>query len=133
MKRNRMMVAGLAATLLSASPAFAQSRPEPSTDSIAYAVLPGDTLIDLATAYLNRPSDYRRVQRDNRVADPRRMAVGRTLIIPVSLLRADPDYARITSFRGAVTLSQGAVAAAPVQGQTVSEGAVLSTGPSIKR
>lgn len=130
MKRNRMMVAALAATLLSASPAFAQSRPEPSTDSIAYAVLPGDTLIDLATAYLNRPSDYRRVQRDNRVADPRRMAVGRTLIIPVSLLRADPDYARITSFRGAVTLSQGAVAAAPVQGQTVSEGAVLSTGPN---
>lgn len=130
MKRNRMMVAGLAATLLSASPAFAQSRPEPSIDSIAYAVLPGDTLIDLATAYLNRPSDYRRVQRDNRVADPRRMAVGRTLIIPVSLLRADPDYARITSFRGAVTLSQGAVAAVPVQGQTVSEGAVLSTGPN---
>lgn len=130
MKRNRMMVAGLAAALLSASPAFAQSRSEAPIDSIAYVVLPGDTLIDLAAAYLNRPADYHQVQRDNRVANPRRMAVGRTLLIPIRLLRADPDYARIASFRGAVTLSQGAVAAPPVQGQTVSEGAVLSTGPN---
>lgn len=130
MKRNRMMAAGLAAAFLSASPAFAQSSSSRDADSIAYAVLPGDTLIDLATAYLNRPADYRLVQRHNRVADARRIPVGRILSIPVSLLRADPDHARVAGFRGAVTLSHGAVAAAPVIGQTVSEGAVLSTGPN---
>ena len=140
MKRTRMMTAGLAAAFLSASPVFAQSqsptqaqaqpRPAPSDDSVAYVVERGDTLIDLASAYLNRPADYRRVQRDNRVADPRRLAIGRTLIIPVSLLRADPDQARIAGFRGAVTLTQGGGAGTPVQGQIVSEGAVLSTGPN---
>jgi hypothetical protein len=134
MTRHWVMVAGLAAALLAALPVVAQSqgrpsaRPTPTTDSLTYAVQRGDTLIDLATAYLNRPADYRRVQRDNRVANPRRLAIGRTLNIPFSLLRADPDYARIAGFRGAVTLTQGGAAGLPVQGQTVSEGAVLTTG-----
>lgn len=130
MMRHRVMVAGLATALLTASPAFAQrqSRPAPAPDSLAYAVQRGDTLIDLATAYLKRPEDYRQIQRDNRIADPRRLAVGRTLNIPFSLLRANPDYARIASFRGAVTLTQGGASGLPAQGQTVSEGAVLATG-----
>ena len=135
MMRNWVRVAGLAA-LLVASPAVAQSQgqpqpgPTPTTDSLTYIVRRGDTLIDLATDYLNRPADYHRVQRDNRVADPRRLAIGRTLIIPFSLLRADRDYARVASFRGAVTLSQGGAAGLPAPGQTVSEGTVLSTGPN---
>lgn len=137
MNRNRMIIVGLTAALLSASPSFAQTRSAPGAapapvpvETLDYVVRPGDTLIDLATAYLNRPSDYRPVQRANRVADPRRLSIGRTLAIPVSLLRADPDQARIANFRGAVTLSQGGRAAAPVQGELVSEDAVLTTGPN---
>lgn len=118
-----------AAVLLSAAPAAAQStataRP---TETLDYVVRPGDTLIDLATAYMNRPLDYRRVQRENRVVNPRRLSIGRTLALPVDLLRADPDEARIAGFRGAVTLHQGGVAAAPTAGQIVRESAVLSTG-----
>ena len=128
MNRNRTIIVGLTAALLAASPSFAQTRPAAPVETLDYLVRPGDTLIDLATAYLNRPSDYRQVQRSNRVANPRRMPIGRTLAIPVSLLRADPDQARISSFRGAVTLSQGGRAAVPVQGQSVSEDALLTTG-----
>jgi len=139
MNRNRAIIAGLTAALLTASPSFAQNGTAPRADArtapaatavetLDYVVRPGDTLIDLAVAYLNRPSDYRRVQRHNRVADPRRLPIGRTLAIPVSLLRADPDQARISSFRGAVTLSQGGRVAPPTQGQSVSEDAVLTTG-----
>ncbi len=129
MMQKRAIAAGLAAVFLSISPAFAQSRdPAPSAETLDYQVQPGDTLIDLATAYLNRPTDYRQVQRRNRVADPRQLAIGRTLAFPVELLRADPDQARVAGFRGDVTLRQGASTAAPIQGQTVSEGAVLTTG-----
>ena len=136
MNRNRAIIAGLAAALVTASPGFAQTRTAPGAaatavapvETLDYVVRPGDTLIDLAAAYLNQPSDYRRVQRENRVANPRRLPIGRTLAIPVSLLRADPDQARIASFRGAVTLSEGGRVAPPVQGQSVSEDAVLTTG-----
>lgn len=118
-----------AAVLLSAAPAAAQSTaPARPTETLDYVVRPGDTLIDLATAYMNRPLDYRRVQRENRVVNPRRLSIGRTLALPVDLLRADPDEARIAGFRGAVTLHQGGVAAAPTAGQIVRESAVLSTG-----
>ena len=129
MMQKRAMAAGLAAALLSTSPALAQSRDAASSaETLDYQVQRGDTLIDLAIAYLNRPTDYRQVQRRNRVADPRRMAVGRTLAFPIDLLRADPDQARIASFRGAVTLNQGSASGAPTPGQSVSEGAVLTTG-----
>ncbi len=118
-----------AAVLLSAAPAAAQSTaPARPTETLDYVVRRGDTLFDLATAYMNRPQDYRRVQRENRVVNPRRLSIGRTLALPVDLLRADPDEARIAGFRGAVTLHQGGVAAAPTAGQIVRESAVLSTG-----
>ena len=118
-----------AAVLLSAAPAAAQSTaPSRQAETLDYVVRPGDTLIDLATAYMNRPLDYRRVQRENRVANPRRLSIGRTLALPVDLLRADPDEARIAGFRGAVTLTQGGASGAPATGQVVREAAVLSTG-----
>ncbi|WP_035302736.1 FecR domain-containing protein [Brevundimonas naejangsanensis] len=118
-----------AAVLLSAAPAAAQSTaPSRQAETLDYVVRPGDTLIDLATAYMNRPLDYRRVQRENRVANPRRLSIGRTLALPVDLLRADPDEARIAGFRGAVSLNQGGVSGAPTTGQIVRESAVLSTG-----
>ncbi len=118
-----------AAVLLSAAPAAAQSTVSSrQAETLDYVVRPGDTLIDLASAYMNRPLDYRRVQRENRVANPRRLSIGRTLALPVDLLRADPDEARIAGFRGAVSLNQDGVSGTPTSGQIVRESAVLSTG-----
>lgn len=118
-----------AAVLLSAAPAAAQSTVSSrQAETLDYVVRPGDTLIDLASAYMNRPLDYRRVQRENRVANPRRLSIGRTLALPVDLLRADPDEARIAGFRGAVSLNQDGVSGPPTSGQIVRESAVLSTG-----
>ena len=107
----------------------AESRQASSQNgSVAYVVRRGDTLIDLASAYLTRPSDYRRIQRLNRVADPRRLAVGRTLMMPVELLKADPDQARISNFRGDVRLEHAGRTTPATAGQIVVEGDVLSTG-----
>ena len=83
------------AAALAAAPALAQDEARgatsPGVETLDYVVRPGDTLIGLAAAYMNRPLDYRRVQRENRVADPRRLPVGRALALPVALLRAEPD------------------------------------------
>lgn len=92
--------------------------------TIRYVVRSGDTLYDLAQTNFVRVSDYRSVQRLNRVADPRRMAVGRTLVIPTDLLKSEPIQARIVSFRGNVQLSGGTLATGAMMG----EGVVISTG-----
>lgn len=120
-------MAGVMAVLLAAPPALAQPRQAARDDSLAYTVQSGDTLSGLG-AYLNRHADYRLIQRDNRVADPRRMAVGRVLLIPVRLLRADPDQARVAGFRGAATLTRNGTQGPIATGQGVSEGDVLTTG-----
>lgn len=99
--------------------------PRPTVD---YVMKPGDTLSDLARAYLLRVSDYQQVQRLNRVRNDRRMAVGRVVQFPVDLLRTEPAQARITGFRGAVTIQQGGQSTTPTVGQIVTEDAVISTG-----
>jgi hypothetical protein len=45
---------------------------------VAYVVKPGDTLIGLGRAYLNRPGDYRAVQKANRVPSPSACAPARS-------------------------------------------------------
>ncbi|MFW2831307.1 FecR domain-containing protein [Sphingomonas sp. ID0503] len=92
----------------------------------AYQVAPGDTLMTIANAYLSNPNDYRTLQTVNRVRDPRRIPVGSTLTIPRSLLKTTIISARITAFRGNVTV--GAEAAR--RGMVVSEGGRIQTGPN---
>lgn len=124
---KQVWIIALSLGLLTFAPAQARQASS-QNGSIAYVVRRGDTLIDLATAYLVRPADYRRIQRLNRVADPRRLAVGRTLMMPVELLKAEPDQARIANFRGEVLLERGGRTMPATVGQTVVEGDVLSTG-----
>lgn len=122
-------IIGLSLGLLAFVPAQAQQAPS-QDGSIAYVVRRGDTLIDLATDYLTRPADYRRLQKLNRVANPRRLAIGRSLAMPVELLKANPDQARIANFRGDVRLEHDGRAGPAALGQIVLEGDVLSTGPN---
>lgn len=96
--------------------------------TVDYVMAPGDTLSGLARAYLLRVSDYRQVQRLNRVSDDRRMAVGRVIRFPIDLLRTEPAQARITGFRGAVTLQQDGQSMTPTVGQSVPENMVIATG-----
>lgn len=114
--------AALSLGVVSAS--VAQTTRGQDDGTIRYVVRSGDTLYDLAQTNFVRVSDYRSVQRLNRVANPRRMAVGRTLVIPTDLLKSEPIQARIVSFRGDVQLSGGTLAT----GAALGEGAVISTG-----
>jgi hypothetical protein len=121
-----LLFAGLQAISL---PAFAQTAPR--DDAISYTVRKGDTLISLARAYLVRETDWKQVQRLNRVADPHRLPVASRLTLPVRLLKSRPATASVAAFRGeAQVVLPSQAARAVTMGQALGEGARVSTGPA---
>lgn len=73
------VVAGvLACGLAHAGPAGAQG------DAMAYTVEAGDTLLSIATRYMDRPESWHVLQRINRVPDPYRLVPGSKILIPFS-------------------------------------------------
>ena len=67
-----------ASLLLAAALATSAARAQTSASAeppVAYMVKPGDTLIGIAARYMNRPSDYRAVQKANGVARPTRLRI----------------------------------------------------------
>jgi hypothetical protein len=103
-------------------PAGAQERS--AAPIVRLPVSRGDNLFTLAARYFARQGDYRKVQRLNRIVDPRRLQIGLPLLIPKDLLRREPVYARVHSFRGTVRIGQRMVAV----GMLVSEGDLIETG-----
>lgn len=93
-------------------------------DMVRYLVRPGDNLFRLASDYLIRPETYRTVQQLNRVADPLRLPIGKTLLIPRVLLKQEAVRGTVLSWRGAVRID-GRPAA---NGMPVTEGMLLETG-----
>ena len=123
-----MLLMLLAGGLALAEPAAAQARDD---DAIVYTVRRGDTLIALARDYMLRETDWREVQRINRVADPYKLPIASQLSLPIRLLRSRPASATVAAFRGQALAS---VATAPLRsvamGQVLGEGARVTTGPA---
>lgn len=90
---------------------------------VTYQVKSGDTLIALAHRYFKRPDLYRVVQRQNRIASPRQIPVGKTLRISRSLLKYKPSTARFISVRGQVFADGKRVKS----GDVIREGMQMST------
>lgn len=90
-----------------------------------YVTRSGDTLIGIADRALARRDDWRPVARLNKVPDPHRMPVGKTLVIPQSLLRREPFDARIAAFSGQVRVAPSRPVAV---GDTIGAGAIIETG-----
>jgi hypothetical protein len=97
------------------------------SDDIVYRMRGGDTLIALAKRYMVRPDAYRIVQRSNGIDNALRIPVGRSIIIPRSLLRYKPASAKLIAVRGQVLLGGGTQAAV---GQVLTEGAAVATAQS---
>ncbi|NJM49793.1 MAG: LysM peptidoglycan-binding domain-containing protein [Sphingomonadales bacterium] len=123
---GRFLFLGICAAIsLIALPAAAAD-----SDTISYTVKRGDTLIALGKSYLNAPGHYRIVQRDNAIRNPRYLPIGKTILIRRDLLKYTPANARILSVRGNVTLRSATGSGAAQNGQAVSEGIRITTGPS---
>ena len=103
--------------------------PPPQEGEVLYRIRPGDNLYTLAERHLLRTSDFRAVQRLNRIVDPYRLPVRRTLRIPRNLLRFDRLRAKVTAFRGTVRIAQQDGSILTVRlGQEIAEGAEIMTG-----
>jgi len=118
----------LSAVLMMATGAHAQSAASVEPP-VAYVVKPGDTLIGLASRYMNRPGDYRTVQKANRVAQPTRLRPGSQLNIDPNLLKSTPIAASVSAFTGPVFIEMNGQRAPARVGMPLSEGHVVSTGP----
>ena len=124
--RWRFLLLPLLAAMLQAVPAFAQQPEE--VEVVLYHMREGDSLYALAERHFRRIEDYTVVQRMNRIRNPRRIAIGRTVRIPKHLLRHEPVAARIISFRGNVQLRRAGRLMAVAPGMAVREGDELATG-----
>ena len=128
---NRAAAAVAAASFaaLSLNLAGSAAGAPPARTPVAYVVQPGDTLIGLAAAYLRRPADYRRVQRDNQISRPRALQIGSRLMIDPDLLRSTPIDARLSAVSGTVQVETNGARAPARAGMVLVEGQRLITGP----
>jgi hypothetical protein len=117
----------LLASMAMASGASAQTNA--AEPPVAYVVKPGDTLIGLGRAYLNRPGDYRTVQKANRVQEPKRLRPGSQLNIDPNLLKSTPIAATLSAFSGPVQIESGGKRIPARIGMPLAEGQAVITGP----
>lgn len=128
-----LRVASLAALVpVLAYPAFANAQPASTSakdaDNVIYVMKRGENLFTLAERYFNSASSRSVVQRLNGITDPRRIAVGTRLRIPMAVLRAEPLSARIISMRGVVRIWQGATPINATADAQLPQGSVIETG-----
>jgi hypothetical protein len=103
----------------------------PVVDEAAYehVVERGDTLIGLQHRLLQPGVGWRKLQRLNGVADPRRLQVGRKLRIPAALLKLESVPAEMLHVHGDVMLTHpGAAPVGAAGGETVSAGDEIRVG-----
>ncbi len=99
-------------------------------DSLSYRVQTGDTLGSVAKHFSENISNWRELQRFNKLKNPNRIEPGSTLLIPYKLLKQAPVAATVAFAAGAVGHRLAGVPAIQSlkQGATVNEGDQIITG-----
>ena len=113
----------LAVALQAAAPAL----PPRSGETVAYIVRRGDTLDRLSRSFLVPERRWRALLKLAAIRNPRRLPIGRRLLIPRSWLRFTVEPARLASYRGTISLSIGGRAMSPSPGAAISEGTLVAT------
>ncbi len=119
---NFAFAGALAIGLAAAAPLSASA----DDGSVRYTVRKGDTLFRLADRYLTSRQLYRVVQKQNRIANPLAIPVGKVIVIPRNLLKFKLASAKLISVRGQVSAGNSPAAV----GQVLQEGVEVTTGPS---
>lgn len=129
-----LMLGGLSVPL---APALAQSsntaRATPGMvrggmvhgDMLHYRMKQGDNLYVLAQRLMSTMTAVEKVQRLNRIANPRAVPVGTVIRIPVAYLKYRPEKARLVAWRGDVGVGK---TGAPTVGMELGEGIAIATG-----
>jgi hypothetical protein len=71
-----------------------------------YTVRPGDNLINFGKAHLINPDDWKILQRINHIKNPHYIPVGKTLLVPVFLLKQGPASAEVIVVSGHAKLQK---------------------------
>ncbi|WP_337661291.1 LysM peptidoglycan-binding domain-containing protein [Erythrobacter sp. Alg231-14] len=94
-----------------------------NADTVTYTVEPGDTLYDITETYLVDGVNPARLQEMNRVRNPRRLSINRTLTIPRNLLKYELVELAVGDWTGPVTID----GSTPVRGTVLPVGAEIVT------
>ncbi len=125
--RGGCVIAGLAcmACHAVAAPAVA----DPTAGEWSYRIERGDTLIGVTARQCGPGVDWRKLQKLNRVANPRRLVPGQHLRIPLAWLRVQPVRAEVLHVQGDVRVQRaGAAPEAVAAGVTLGSGDLLLAG-----
>lgn len=131
MKPRTLAAAVMAAHMVNVlATAGAPESPALPSDDVRHLVVQGDTLYGLAQQYLPSSAQWPALQRHNAIRDPLRLQPGQTVLIPASLLAAQPVTATVDFVHGTVKAATGLKAPAmPVAaGSLLAEGTQLQTG-----
>jgi hypothetical protein len=93
--------------LLLALASLAVAQPAATLDDWQHEVVKGDTLIAIASEYVAPPGSWQRVARLNKVRDPRRLAPGTRLRIPLAWLRQEASVAEVLFVHGRASVQRG--------------------------
>ena len=112
------------------SSAVAQGKTVESADEWRYTVAKGDTLIALVERLMKPSTDWRDLQRLNRLPNPQRIVPGTVVRIPVGLLRSDAAIATVSVTQGNVSVRRDTARLSAVPaGTELRPGDRIDTGP----
>ena len=114
----------LLALLLAGGLLAAAQAAEAPLATFDFTVSAGDTLIGLSQRYLEQPTDWPKLQRLNKIANPKRLRPGSMVRIPVAWMREEKASAEVLSVAGAASGADGAKLAV---GARLAPGAVVRT------
>jgi len=104
------------------------SAQKPAEPSWTYRVAKGDTLYSVARTYLAPGVSWQRLQRLNRITNPKRLPPGRELSMPIAWLRAQAAVATVAFITGRAQRDTGqAEPVALAVGDTLQPGDLLVT------
>ena len=93
-----------------------------------YTVRPGDNLITLGKKHLINPDDWQVVQHLNNLKSPHQLQAGKTLLVPLDLVKQGPATAEVIFVSGQAQLQTSAKNFEPLKaGQKLGAGASIST------
>jgi hypothetical protein len=95
-----------------------------------YKVKPGDRLIDIAKAYQKSPDEWKKLQQKNAVPEPKLLAPGKQINIPVADLRQGNPVAEAVLVHGDVQRlnSSGQLVGKLSSGELLTSGDTVQTG-----
>lgn len=74
-------------------------------DHFLYQIKPGETLSSLSETFTSKQSNWKAIQKSNRIANTRKVPIGMTFKIPFSLIDEEPDQAKVLYLTGNVLVN----------------------------